>query len=54
MSPQYKKVFMYLFNMAMMNSFLMFKDVNGYIGQLLIFRQVVVESLVSEYLPQAP
>lgn len=34
----YKKVFMYLFDMALINSFLIYKQVGGSIGQHLIFR----------------
>lgn len=41
----YKKVFMYLFDMAMINSFLISKPVSGNIGQQLILRQEVVRGL---------
>ncbi|XP_042875142.1 piggyBac transposable element-derived protein 4-like [Penaeus japonicus] len=50
----YKKVFFYLFDMALINSFLLYKQAGGTIAQQLIFRQEVIRGLLSEYLPQAP
>ncbi|XP_042892021.1 piggyBac transposable element-derived protein 4-like [Penaeus japonicus] len=50
----YKKVLMYLFEMAMINAFALYKEVGGQTTHQLTFREDVVRGLLQEYLPQAP
>ncbi|XP_042866646.1 piggyBac transposable element-derived protein 4-like [Penaeus japonicus] len=50
----YKKVFMYLFDLTMINAFALYKEVGGEALHQLSFREEVVRGLLREYLPNAP
>ncbi|XP_042887703.1 piggyBac transposable element-derived protein 4-like [Penaeus japonicus] len=50
----YKKVFFYLFDLAMTNAFALYREVGSQNLQQLAFREEVVRGLLREYLPEAP
>lgn len=50
----YKKVFIYVLYMALINTYLLHKLGGGNISRQLTFREEVVRGLLQEYLPDAP